>query len=148
MIHLSNLKQLITIFLVILIVLLLDSNIIAQEPKNVILALSENAIANLNTAIKSDNPGLRKSAIYLAGKHSIEEASKALLEQLELEKNPSIRILIARVLYRIGKDEFINDIHKLASIDENVKVRKMATAIYTVMQLEKSLNIADINNKF
>ena len=148
MIHLSNSKQLTTIFLVILVVLLLDSNIIAQEPKNVILALSENAIANLNTAIKSDNPGLRKSAIYLAGKHSIEEASKALLEQLELEKNPSIRILIARVLYRIGKDEFINDIHKLASIDENVKVRKMATAIYTVMQLEKSLNIADINNKF
>ena len=88
------------------------------------------------------------SNLYIELKHSIEEASKALLEQLELEKNPSIRILIARVLYRIGKDEFINDIHKLASIDENVKVRKMATAIYTVMQLEKSLNIADINNKF
>ncbi|MCP5062240.1 MAG: hypothetical protein GY936_07245 [Ignavibacteriae bacterium] len=137
-----------TIILSTIVVLVLSSKLMAQEPSNIIFTLSENALANLNTAIKSDNPGLRKSAIYLVGKHSIEEASETLLEQLELEKSPSLRILITRVLYIIGSDECMSNIYKLASNDNNLKVRKMATAIYEAMRLEKSINIADISNKF
>ena len=148
MLNQQNFKRITAIFLLTIFVLLLSSKLIAQEPSNVIFALSENALANLNTAIKSENPGLRKSAIYLVGKHSIEEVSETLLEQLELEKNPSIRILITRVLYIIGNHECMSNIYKLASKDNNPKVRRMATAIYEAMRLEKSINIADINNKF
>lgn len=143
-----NFKSVTAIFLLTIVVLSLSSKLSAQEPSNVIFVLSENAIANLNTAIKSENPGLRKSAIYLVGKHSIEEVSETLLEQLELEENPSIRILITRVLYIIGNEECMSNIYKLASKDNNLKVRKMATAIYEAMRLEKSINIADVNNKF
>ena len=145
MLHKNNLKHFTTAVLIVIAMFLFLSNVNAQEPKSVILTLSKNAIANLNTAIKSDNPGLRKSAIYLAGKHSIEQATETLLDQLELEKNPSIRILIARVLYKIDNDKFINSIYVLASKDENIKVRKMAAAIYEVMRLEKSLEIVDAN---
>ncbi|MEE9431332.1 MAG: hypothetical protein V3V16_09850 [Melioribacteraceae bacterium] len=144
MLYKSNSKLLTTIFLIV-VVSLLGSSIFAQKPKNVILELSENAIANLNTAIKSKNPGLRKSAIYLVGKHSIDEVSETLLIQLEIEKNPSIRILIARVLYKIDNEKYINNIYMLAEKDENKKVRKMATAIYKVMRLEKSFRIVDAN---
>lgn len=147
MLHLSNSKQLATIFLVVIVASLLGSNIMAQEPKSVILKLSENAIGNLKTAIKSENPGLRKSAIYLAGKHSVDEVTETLLKQLELEKNPSIRILITRVLYIIGNDECMGDIYRLASKDNNLRVRRMATAIYEAMRLEKSFKITDITIK-
>jgi len=142
----NNFNYIASIFLTIIAVIFLSSKLVAQEPSNVIFTLSDNALANLNTAIKSENSGLRKSAIYLAGKHSIEEVSETLLEQLELEENPSIRILITRVLYIIGNNEYVSEIYELASKDSNLKVRRMATAIYEAMRLEKSLNIADVNN--
>lgn len=145
MLNQQNFKHIAAIYLLSIFVLLLSSKLIAQEPSNVIFALSENALANLNTAIKSENTGLRKSAIYFVGKYSIDEASEILLEQLDLEKDPSIRILITRVLYIIGNDKFMDNIYRLASVDENVKVRKMATAIYEAMRLEKSLLIVDSN---
>ena len=148
MLNQQNFKRIATIFLLTMVVLFLSSKVIAQEPSNIIFELSDNALANLNAAIKSENPGLRKSAIYLVGKHSIEEVSETLLEQLELEENPSIRILITRVLYIIGNDECMSNIYRLASKDNNPKVRRMATAIYEAMRLEKSVNIADINNKY
>lgn len=148
MLNQQNFKRIAAIFLLTIISLFLSSKLLAQKPSNVIFVLNENAIANLKTGITSENPGLRKSAIYLVGKHSIEEVSETLIEQLELEKKPSIRILITRVLYIIGNDEYMSNIYRLASRDKNLKVRKMATAIYEAMRLEKSINIADINNKF
>ena len=146
MLNQQNFKRIAAIYSLSIFVLFLSSKLMAQEPSNVIFSLSENALANLTTAIKSENPGLRKSAIYLVGKHSIEEASETLLEQLELEKNPSIRILITRVLYIIGNNDCMSNIYRIASKDENLKVRRMATAIYEAMRLEKSFSIADINN--
>ena len=63
-------------------------------------------------AIKSDNNGLRKSGIYLAGKHSVSEVSETLVEQLDVETDPSLRILIIRVLYIIDNDRYIDEIYK------------------------------------
>ena len=65
------------IFFGIMAVLLLvgGNNIFAQESKNVLVSINENSLGNLKNAIKSDNPGLRKSGIYFAGKHSVKEVS-------------------------------------------------------------------------
>ena len=122
------------------------SSVFAQESKTVVLNLDENAYANLKTAIQSENPGLRKSGIYYAGKYSVNEVSETLLEQLKDETDPSLRILILRVLYILEDDKFTDDIYEVALNDEDTKVRKMASAIYSVMQVENSVNLANRGN--
>jgi HEAT repeat protein len=136
-------SKLYVVFLVVLI--LLSSIAVAQTKPSVVVKLNDNAISNLNQAIVSENYGLRKSAIYLVGKYSLYESSDYLLTQLKKEKDPSLRILIMRVLYIIGDEEFMDDIYKIASTDENRKVRKMGKAIYSMIQLNKSESVADLN---
>lgn len=133
---------------IILVLFLMNSgnSIIAQKSKDVIVSINENSIGNLKNAIKSENPGLRKSGIYFAGKHSVKEVSETLLDQLNVEKDPSLRVLIIRVLYIIENDKFLDEIYYLAMNDENVRVRKMASAIYEAMQINNSLNIVEKEN--
>ncbi|MDX1700160.1 MAG: hypothetical protein R3250_06045, partial [Melioribacteraceae bacterium] len=92
-----------------------------------------------------ENPGLRKSGIYLSGKNYVTEVTETLAEQLKVETDPNLRILIMRVLYITGENKFMNDIQEVALFDNNSRVRKMADALYSVMQVEYSLNIADNN---
>ena len=145
---LQNSKFNIFISGIILVLFLMNSgnNIIAQKSKDVIVSINENSIGNLKNAIKSENPGLRKSGIYFAGKHSVKEVSETLLDQLNVEKDPSLRVLIIRVLYIIENDKFLDEIYYLALNDENVRVRKMASAIYEAMQINNSLNIVEKEN--
>ena len=133
---------------IILVLFLMNSgnSIIAQKSKDVIVSINENSIGNLKNAIKSENPGLRKSGIYFAGKHSVKEVSETLLDQLNVEKDPSLRVLIIRVLYIIENNKFLDEIYYLALNDENVRVRKMASAIYEAMQINNSLNIVEKEN--
>ena len=129
-------------FLIVLFSISL-SNIFAQESKTVVFNLDEAAYGNLRTAIQSENPGLRKSGIYFAGKYSVAEVSETLLEQLRIESDPNLRILILRVLYILEDDKIMDNVYDVALNDENTKVRKMASAIYSVMQVENSVNFAD-----
>ena len=134
---------------IILVLFLMNSgnSIIAQKSKDVIVSINENSIGNLKNAIKSENPGLRKSGIYFAGKHSVKEVSETLLDQLNVEKDPSLRVLIIRVLYIIENDKFLDEIYNIARNDENIRVRKMASAIYEAMQINNSLNIVEKENE-
>lgn len=118
-------------------------NIFGQNSKTVVLDLDETAYGNLRTAIQSENPGLRKSGIYIAGKYSVAEVSETLLQQLRVESDPNLRILILRVLYILEDDKYMDDIYEVALDDENAKVRKMASAIYSVIQVENSVNFVD-----
>lgn len=118
----------------------------AQEERNVVLTLGNDAIGNLKNAITSENPGLRKSGIYLAGKHTVKEVASTLLEQLNNESDPELKILIIRVLYIIDENEYMNEIHQLALNEENDKVRQMASAIYSVMQINSSDKVAASDN--
>ena len=130
-------------FVVFLFLVVETLKVEAQDQKNIIVSLNEEAIGNLKTAIKSDNDGLRKSGIYLAGKHSVSEVSETLVEQLDVETDPSLRILIIRVLYIIDNDRYIDEIYNLAINDENFRVRQMASAIYTVMEVDNSINLVE-----
>jgi hypothetical protein len=131
---------------VIIIVLTSFVSLSAQGSKNVLVTINQTAMDNLKSAIKSDNPGLRKSGIYLSGKYLVSEVSETLLDQLKVEDDPSLKILIIRVLYMIENDKFMDDIYQVALNDEDSKVRRMAAAIYSVMQLENSVNLADSGN--
>lgn len=90
---------------------------------------TEREIGNLLTGIKSENLGLRKSAIYLAGLYGISEAVPALIEQLKNEENAEVKILTALVLLRLEDPKGIEAIEYLYKKDENVRVKKMSKAI-------------------
>ena len=88
------------------------------------------ALDNLLDGINSENDGVKRSSIYFAGHYRIAEAEEALIEQLKKELNPSNRILIALVLYELVSEDGLLEVKKLASNDDNQKVRRMSTHIY------------------
>ena len=98
---------------------------------------TENGIANLVTGIKSDNLGLRKSAIYLAGLYGVSETVPALIDQLKKEENADVKVLTALVLFRLEDPKGIDAIEKLYRQDDNARVRRMSKAI-----------LDEFNNKF
>jgi HEAT repeat protein len=103
------------------------------------------ALQNLVASIKSDNPGVKRSSIYLAGKYRIAESEDALIDQLKIEKDPSTRILIALVLYEMGSDKGLPEIRKLSQADNNLKVRRMATQIYNEYLINDSERTASLS---
>lgn len=116
---------------VVLLAALLTGSIDAQ--KNSIKDVTSNkyALQNLVAGIHSDNTGVKRSAIYLAGKYRIAESEEALIAQLKEENDPSTRILIALVLYEMGSEAGLLEVKDLSLNDKDIKVRRMATQIYS-----------------
>jgi hypothetical protein len=85
--------------------------------------------ANLSVAIQSENDGLRKSAIYLAGFYSLKEVVPVLVNQLEKEKNSDIKILIALTLYRIGDLSGMEAVEKLLTTNNDMRVKQISKTI-------------------
>lgn len=108
---------------------------LAQEKE--IISKYKYAVENLKYAIQSDNEGLKRSSIYFAGKYKITGAVNSLTQQLENEDNPSDRILIALVLYKIGSPEGIDAVKHLSKKDKNQNVRRMAIEIYNAYMIDK-----------
>ena len=88
------------------------------------------ALENLIAGIHSENDGVRRNSIYFAGYYKILETEDALIDQLNNEKDPSTRILIALVLYELGSEEGLLEVKNLSLNDEDAKVRRMAIQIY------------------
>jgi len=88
-----------------------------------------NFIASLSVAIQSENLGLRRSAIYLAGLYSLNEVVPVLVSQLEKENNSDVKILIALSLYRMEDPEGMQAVEKLYKKDDNARVKRMSKAI-------------------
>lgn len=129
-----------------LMLVLLTTTVSAQsfETKNVrIKTVSEQydgrAVKDLIRGIKSDNEGLRKSCIYMAGFYEIRECASALVEQLEVEENADTRILIALSLFRIGDNNAMGAVEKLSLSDTSAKVRRISRAILTETEKSGSL---------
>lgn len=100
---------------------------IAQQSKN----FTNLEVDNLISAIKSDNPGLQKSAIYLAGYYRVIETVEAIKEEMNTSEDPSIKVLAALTLYEIGSGEAIDDILSLVdNTNVDPKVRNLAEAIH------------------
>lgn len=115
--------------LVLVIGLLLSNSIFAQ---NSLSEFTKNkyALDNLKMGIHSDNEGVRKSAIYFAGKYKVLESAEVLIEQLKKEENPGIKVLIALALFEMESKEGLDAVRKLSNNDENLRVRNMASFIY------------------
>lgn len=115
--------------LVLVLGLLLTNNLLAQ---NTLAEFTKNkyALDNLIMGIHSENEGVRKSAIYFAGKYKVVETAQELIDQLNLEENASIKILIGLALFEMNSKEGLEAVKKLSESDTNIKVRRMATFIY------------------
>jgi len=120
-----------TFLTAVLLAALLLGSVYAQ--KNSIKDVTPNkyALQNLVAGIQSDNTGVKRSSIYFAGKYRIAETESALIAQLKEEKDPSTRILIALVLYEMGSEEGLSEVKELSQNDEDAKVRRMATQIFS-----------------
>lgn len=118
------------------ILVLLSGSVFAQKSdKETIkintasIHLDKRALADLERGIKSDNSGLRKSSIYMAGYYEVKASTNALVEQLGVEEDANTRILIALSLFRIGDVNGLDAVKKLSQNDSSSKVRKISAAI-------------------
>ncbi|UCH65415.1 MAG: HEAT repeat domain-containing protein [Ignavibacterium sp.] len=130
----------------VLLVFLFLSSIICNETlaQNVsIKELTPNkyALENLEASLNSENCGVKRHAIYLAGKYRIAEAEDILLEQLKNEKLSCNRILIALVLYELGSEKALIAVGDLVKNDDSAKARRKATHIYyQYLKNDKTIN--------
>ncbi len=92
--------------------------------------INKNSIATLKDGIHSENQGVRKSSIYMAGLYKIENAVDALTDELKTEKDPSTKVLIALSLYNIGDPKGLEAVKDLSENDQNVKVKRMSATLY------------------
>jgi HEAT repeat protein len=90
---------------------------------------TEREIDNLKIALRSENTGLRKSAIYLTGFYGMREMVPVLVDQLKREESADVKILTALVLLKIEDPRGIRAIEELSIRDDNARVRRMSKAI-------------------
>lgn len=119
-----------TLLTALLLLLALSSNITAQA--NSISDITKNvyALDNLKSGINSENTGVRKSSIYFAGKYKIIEVVSSLIERLEQENEPSVRLLIAYSLFEIKDAEGMKAVNQLSLKDKNSQVKRMSYNLY------------------
>lgn len=123
-------KAMLSSLLVVLSALLSITYIFGQNKSIKDITSNKFALQNLLAGIKSENEGVQRSCVYFAGKYKIEESESALIDQLQIEENPSTRILIALVLYELDSLPAIAAIKEMALTDTNPEVRRMSTHIY------------------
>jgi len=122
-----------TAAIIIFILLLVTGenlNLFAQPNPISNITNNEYALDNLKSGINSENDGVRKSSIYYAGKYRIAEVVNCLVERLEKEEEPSIRLLIAYSLYEIKDAEGMKAVKELFMNDSDEKVMRISNNIY------------------
>lgn len=116
--------------LVVLLIVLVSVQTGLQAQSSNYKNINEYSLESLKKGIQSDNPGLRRSAIYMAGLYRIDEAVETLVDQFDKEKIPSNRVLIALSLYNIGNPEGMEAVKDLAARDKDKEVKRMGTVLY------------------
>ncbi len=129
---------------VVLLAAVLTGSVYAQKNSIKDVTTNQYALQNLVAGIQSDNTGVKRSAIYFAGKYRIAEAEEPLITQLKEENDPSTRILIALVLYEMGSEEGLREVQDLSLNDEDAKVRRMATQIYNEYLVNDGISTANV----
>jgi len=123
-------QTLVAIALFLFLVAGVNLNLLAQP--NPISSVTKNkfALDNLKSGINSENDGVRKSSIYFAGKYKIAEVINCLVERLENEQEPSVRLLIAYSLYEIKDSYGMEAVKDLSINDNDLKVKRVSFNIY------------------
>lgn len=89
--------------------------------------LSKQSVKGYIEAIKSENDGLRKSAIFYAGLYKIKEVTELLASRYEETEDVNEKILIAFSLYMIEEPGTLDN----TALDERVaKFNKLTAGFY------------------
>jgi len=131
--------------LVAVLFVLLITDTFGQNHKISDITKTKNAQENLIMGIKSYNDGVRESSIYFAGKYRLIDTEQALIDQLKIERDSDIKVLIGLALFRMGSEKGMIELQKLASKDDNPRVRKMSYAIYNEYLVLNSNKTAEVN---
>ena len=102
-------------------------------------------LKNLENGIQSDNVGLKKSCIYYVGLYKLSKSVDFLVDQLDEEKDPDVRMLIALSLYKVGDEKGFKAIKTMAEKDENPSVRNLCKGICNEFTSIIDSRIAQIN---
>lgn len=140
---LNKVEKLYAILIAILFVLLVTDSF-GQNQRISEVSKHKYALQNLEMGIQSDNNGVRESSIYFAGKYRFIDAEDALIKQLKVEKDSDIKVLIGLALFRMNSEKGMNEIQRLASVDENPRVKRMSQAIYNEYLVSSSNRTADV----
>jgi len=116
--------------LTLLLVTGINLNLFAQPNPISNVTNNEYALDNLKSGINSENSGVKKSSIYLAGKYRVAEVVTCLVERLGKEDEPSVRLLIAYSLYEIKDSEGMKAVKELSLNDNDIKVKKISFNLY------------------
>ncbi|MDQ7816206.1 MAG: hypothetical protein RDU14_04220 [Melioribacteraceae bacterium] len=128
-------------FLILFALTVVTTSIYANQPDELKCKNKKAAVAMLIEGIKSDNAGLMKSAVYLAGKYRVEAAVPVLIQKLNSDLDDNCKVLIALSLFMIGNEDGIEAIFKLSKGDPNNHVSQMCGEIYK--EFVKSVDIND-----
>ena len=117
---------------VIVSFIFLTGNITSQDKPNFYPSskFTQNQIESLIVGAKSNNFGLRKSAIFLIGQYRVKDACSELLIQFEECNDEMLKILIAQSIYKIGCPLTIEQFKGLAEIEDSFKVKNFCAILY------------------
>lgn len=100
-----------------------------------------NSITSLKNGITSNNTGLRKSSIYMAGLYEVKEVAPLLAEEMKKELDPSTKILIALALFKTGDENFLGVIETMAKIEKDDQARRMMYAITEQIKMDRTNSV-------
>ena len=83
------------------------------------------ALQNLELALKCNNCGIRRSAIYLIGKYKIAEGEDMIEGMLRTEEDPCTKILASLVLMELNQVKGFSALKRLSSDELNEKIRRI-----------------------
>ena len=90
--------------------------------------------AELIRMLNCDDRDRRCTAAQQLGERGLEDAVEPLIERLKVEKDYSVRIVIAKSLLKIGDPQAIPVLKDLAKNDKNRTVRHLAKVIAAEME--------------
>ena len=124
-------KKLAMLFGAVLFVMTTGAN--AQAVKDEIgEAKYDNAVANYLVALKSDNDGLRRSAIYMLGQLEAKDAVIPMMKVLRNCRDAKCRIAAAWALSKIGTAVGVYAVKQAVRFDEDLKVKTHAAWYYNL----------------
>lgn len=92
----------------------------------------DKAVANYLEALKSDNIGLRRSAIYMLGQFQAEEATIPLMGVLRNSNDERSRVAAAWALCKIGGATGVYAVKQAVRFDESLKVQTHSAWYYNL----------------
>ena len=92
----------------------------------------ETAVSNYLVALKSENDGLRRSAIYMLGQLEANDAVVPLMKVLRSSKDAKCRIAAAWALSKIGNSFGAYAVKQAVRFDEDLKVQTHAAWYYNL----------------